>query len=305
MPGRYTLLCNSSQYVAAPSLYKKPGYDPFTDFAPIINAGVSPNLIFAHPSFDAKDLQELIAIGRTKPLSYGSAGAGSTPHLTGERLLKLMAQLPVTHIPYSSAAPAMQAVAGGQVPIGITAMPPAVELIKVGKLRGIAVTSPARMPSLPDVATVAESGFPGYEDYTWIGFFAPTGTSRAIVNQLNQQIAAVLQLPETRERLAAVGFDPVDNTPEQFTGYIKVEVAKWAQVIKDRARESTDWVSGAPVTGCRRGGPGRRTIKPRQQFSSAGYRSPCTKPLQHLVRVSARFRRRTADLLRNAGEVQR
>ncbi len=232
-PDGYTLLCNSSQFVVAPSLYKQPGYDPFTDFAPIINAGVSPNLIFAHPSFNAKDLRELIAIGRTKPLSYGSAGAGSTPHLTGERLLKLMAQLPVTHIPYSSAAPAIQAVAGGQVPIGITAMPPAVELIKVGKLRGIAVTSPARMPSLPDVATVAESGFPGYEDYTWIGFFAPTGTSRAIVNQLNQQIAAVLQLPETRKRLAAVGFDPVDNTPEQFTGYIKVEVAKWAQVIKE------------------------------------------------------------------------
>jgi tripartite-type tricarboxylate transporter receptor subunit TctC len=232
-PDGYTLLCNSSQFAVAPSLYKQPGYDPFTDFAPIINAGVSPNLIFAHPSFNAKDLRELIAIGRTKPLSYGSAGAGSTPHLTGERLLKLMAQLPVTHIPYSSAAPAIQAVAGGQVPIGITAMPPAVELIKVGKLRGIAVTSPARMPSLPDVATVAESGFPGYEDYTWIGFFAPTGTSRAIVNQLNQQIAAVLQLPETRKRLAAVGFDPVDNTPEQFTGYIKVEVAKWAQVIKE------------------------------------------------------------------------
>jgi len=232
-PDGYTLLCNSSQFAVAPSLYKQPGYDPFTDFAPIINAGVSPNLIFAHPSFNAKDLRELIAIGRTKPLSYGSAGAGSTPHLTGERLLKLMAQLPVTHIPYSSAAPAIQAVAGGQVPIGITALPPAVELIKVGKLRGIAVTSPARMPSLPDVATVAESGFPGYEDYTWIGFFAPTGTSRAIVNQLNQQIAAVLQLPETRKRLAAVGFDPVDNTPEQFTGYIKVEVAKWAQVIKE------------------------------------------------------------------------
>jgi tripartite-type tricarboxylate transporter receptor subunit TctC len=232
-PDGYTLLCNSSQFAVAPSLYRQPGYDPFTDFAPIINAGVSPNLIFAHPSFNAKDLRELIAIGRTKPLSYGSAGAGSTPHLTGERLLKLMAQLPVTHIPYSSAAPAIQAVAGGQVPIGITAMPPAVELIKVGKLRGIAVTSPARMPSLPDVPTVAESGFAGYEDYTWIGFFAPTGTSRAIVNQLNQQIAAILQLPETRKRLAAVGFDPVDNTPEQFTGYIKVEVAKWAQVIKE------------------------------------------------------------------------
>ncbi|HET7160242.1 MAG TPA: tripartite tricarboxylate transporter substrate binding protein, partial [Burkholderiales bacterium] len=232
-PDGYTLLCNSSQYVVAPSLYKQPGYDPFKDFAPIINAGVSPNILFAHPSLAATTLQELIALGAKQKLSYGSAGAGSTPHLTGERLLKLLAKLDVTHIPYSSAAPAIQATAGGQVLIGITAMPPAVELIKSGKLRGIAVTSPARMPTLPEVATVAESGFPGYEDYTWIAFFAPAGTSKAIVQQLNQQIAAIVQLPETRKRLAVLGFDPVDNTPEQFAAYIKIEVAKWAKVIKE------------------------------------------------------------------------
>jgi tripartite-type tricarboxylate transporter receptor subunit TctC len=144
-----------------------------------------------------------------------------------------MAKLDVTHIPYSSAAPAIQAVAGGHVPIGLTAMPPTVELIKSGKIRGIAVTSLARMPSLPDVGTVAEAGFPGYEDYTWIAFFAPAGTPKAIVNQLNQQIAAILQLPDTKKRLAALGFDPVDNTPEQFAAYIRVEVAKWAKVIKE------------------------------------------------------------------------
>lgn len=232
-PDGYTLLCNSSQYVVAPSLYKQPGYDPFKDFSPIINGGVSPNILFVHPSVNAKTLQELIALGKAKKLSYGSAGAGSTPHLTGERLLKLLAKLDVTHIPYNGAAPAVQATAGGQVPIGVTAMPPTVELIKGGKLRGIAVTSPGRMDSLPEVATVAESGFPGYEDYTWIGFFAPAGTPRAIVSQLNQQIAALLKLPDTRKRLAALGFDPIDNTPEQFTAYIKVEVAKWAGVIRE------------------------------------------------------------------------
>ena len=115
-------------------------------------------MMFGHPSVAAHNLQELIALGRTAKLSYGSAGAGSTPHLTGERLLKLLAKLDVTHIPYSSAAPAIQAVAGGQVRVGITAMPPTVELIKSGKIRGIAVMSLARMPSLPDVSTVAESG---------------------------------------------------------------------------------------------------------------------------------------------------
>jgi tripartite-type tricarboxylate transporter receptor subunit TctC len=233
VPDGYTLLCNSSQYVAAASLYKNPGYDPFRDFAPIINAGVSPNMIFVHPSVAAKDLQELIALGKKQKLSYGSAGAGSTPHLTGERLLKLMAGLDVTHIPYSSAAPAMLAVAAGQIPVGLTAMPPTVPLIKAGKIRGIAVTSPARMPSLPDVGTVAEQGYPGYEDYTWIGFFAPTGTPKAYVTKLNGAIAAIVAQPETKERLAVLGFDPVQNTAEQFTAYIKVEVTKWAKVIKD------------------------------------------------------------------------
>jgi tripartite-type tricarboxylate transporter receptor subunit TctC len=232
-PDGYTLLCNSSQFAVAASLYRQPGYDPFKDFAPIVNAGTSPNMIFAHPSVTATSLPELLALGKTRKLTYGSAGAGSTPHLTGERLLKLMARLEVTHIPYSSAAPAIQAVAGGQVPVGITAMPPTVELIKAGKIRGIAVTSLARMPSLPDIGTVAEAGFPGYEDYTWIAFFAPTGTPKAVVAQLNRQVAAILQLPDTRKRLAVLGFDAVENTPEQFTAYIRVEVAKWAKVIKD------------------------------------------------------------------------
>src|SRR5258705_2542713 len=233
VPDGDTLLCNSSQYAAAASPYKNPGYDPFKDFAPIINAGVSPNMIFVHPSVAAKDLQELIALGKKQKISYGSAGAGSTPHLTGERLLKLMAGLDVTHIPYSSAAPAMLAVAAGQIPVGLTAMPPTVPLIKSGKIRGVAVTSPARMPSLPDVGTVAEQRVPGYEDYTWIAFFAPIGTAKTIVDKLNSSIAAILQLPDTKERLAALGFDTVNNTPQQFTAYIREEVTKWAKVIKE------------------------------------------------------------------------
>jgi tripartite-type tricarboxylate transporter receptor subunit TctC len=219
--------------VVAPSLYSDPGYDPFKDFAPIINAGVSPNILFAHLSVAAKNLQELIALGKTRKFSYGSSGTGSTPHLTGERLLKTMAGLDIIHIPYSSAAPAVNAVVAGQVPLGLTAMPPAMQLIKAGKIRGIAVTSPHRMPSLPEVATVAESGFPGYEDYTWIGFFAPAGTPKAIVDKLNHDVAAILRLPDTKERLAVLGFDPINNTPEEFTAYIRVEVTKWAKVIKD------------------------------------------------------------------------
>jgi tripartite-type tricarboxylate transporter receptor subunit TctC len=232
-PDGYTLLCNSSQYVVAPSLYRDPGYDPIKDFAPIINVGVIPNILFVHPSVPAKNLQELIALAKTRKLSYGSAGTGSTPHLTGERLLKMMAGLDITHIPYGGAAPALNAVAAGQVPLGVTAMASAMQLIKAGKIRGIVVTSPQRIPALPDVATVAESGFPGYEDYTWYAVFAPAGTPRAMVDMLNRSIAAILQLPETKERLAVLELGPINNTPAEFAAYIKIEVTKWAKVIKE------------------------------------------------------------------------
>ncbi len=232
-PDGHTLLCNSSQFVVGVSLYKEPGYNAFKDFAPIINAGTSPNIIFVTPSTAAKDLKELIALGKKQKLQYGSAGAGSTPHLTGERLLKLLAGLDIQHVPYSSAMPAILATVSGQVPIGLTAMPPSMPLVKSGKLRAIAVTSPQRMPSLPDVGTVAEQGFPGYEDYTWIAYFAPAGTPKAIVDRLNRSVAAIVAAPEAKERLSALGFDPVNNTPEQFAAYIKIEVAKWAKVIKE------------------------------------------------------------------------
>jgi tripartite-type tricarboxylate transporter receptor subunit TctC len=232
-PDGYTLLCNSSQFAVSARLYSKPGYDPFKDFATVINAGVSPNIITAHPSMPPNNLKELIAWAKSNKLSYGSAGTGTTPHLTGERLLKTMVGLPVVHVPYSGAAPAINAVTANQVPIALTAMPPAVQLIKSGKLKGIAVTSPQRMPSLPDVVTVAESGFPGYEDYTWIAFFAPAATPKAIVVKLNHEIAAAIAKPDAHERLAVLGFDPIQNTPEQFAAYLKVEVEKWGKVIQD------------------------------------------------------------------------
>ncbi len=229
----HTLLCNSSQYVASYSLYKDPGYNAYKDFMPIINAGTSPNIIFANPGTPAKDLKELIALGKAKKLQFGSAGAGSTPHLTGERLLKIMSKLDIEHVPYSSAMPAVLATIAAQVPIGITAMPPTVQLIKSGRIRGIAITSQQRMPSLPEVGTVAEQGFPGYEDYTWIGFFAPAGVPKPIVDRLNKGIAGIVAMPDVKERLSAAGFDPVNNTPEQFSKYVSEEIVKWAKVIKE------------------------------------------------------------------------
>jgi tripartite-type tricarboxylate transporter receptor subunit TctC len=232
-PDGYSLLVHSSAYVVNPSLYRNAGYDPVKSFAPIINAGASPNMLYVHPSFQVRTLKELIAAGKTKPLNYASPGIGTTPHLTVELLLKTMNKLELTHVPFNGAAPALTAVLGGQLPLGSGALPPLVAPVKAGKLRGIAVTSLKRSDALPDVPTVAEAGFSGYEDYTWIAFFAPGGTPRAIVDKLNADIDKVLKLPDVQERLAVLAFDYTSNTPQQFTEYVKKEVAKWGKVVRD------------------------------------------------------------------------
>jgi tripartite-type tricarboxylate transporter receptor subunit TctC len=229
----YTILVNSSVFAVNPSLYKNAGYDPVKDFAPIIVAGISPNIVFVHPSVAVNSLQALIALAKQKPLSYASAGIGTTPHLTGELLFKTLARVDITHVPYSGGGPAVIAVVGAQTPVGITAIPTVLPMIKNGRLHAIAVTSQQRAPALPEVLTVAEQGFPGYSDYTWIAFLAPAATPREIVAKVNADIARVLQTPDARERLAGIGFDPMANSPRVFSDYLKSEVVKWAKVVRD------------------------------------------------------------------------
>jgi len=229
----YTILAHTSAFAVNPSLFRNAGYDPIKDFAPVIVAGVTPNMLFVHPSVAARTLAELIALAKAKPLSYATPGAGTTPHLTAELLLKTMGGANITHIPYTSGALAVNAVVGGQVPVGSAAIPTVVPFVKAGRLRGIAVTSAQRAPALPEVPTVAESGYPGYEDYTWIAFFAPHGTPRGIVEKLNAEITKVLQVPAVKERLGPLGFDHNPNTPAQFADYLKREIVKWAKVVKE------------------------------------------------------------------------
>jgi tripartite-type tricarboxylate transporter receptor subunit TctC len=227
----YTLLMNSSAIAVNVSLYRTPGY-AITDFIPILQGPTTPNLISAHPSVKANNLKELIALARTTPMSYASSGTGTTPHLDMEMIFKSLSKVDITHIPYAPAT-AAAAVVGNQVPIGCTSMPPAVPHLDSKRLKPIAVTTAARSPILPNVPTVAESGFPGFDDHTWFSFFAPAGTSAAVVTRLNKEINRILQHPDVKTRLDAQSLVFTPNTPQQFGTALKVEVARYAKMVKE------------------------------------------------------------------------
>ena len=230
-PDGHTLLFNSSAIAVNVSLYGNPGYT-MRDLVPVIQGPTTPNLISVHPSVKAVTLQQLIALTKTTPMSYGSSGTGTTPHLDMELLFKSMSKVDITHVPIGPAQ-AVTAVVGNQVPIGSTSMPPAVPQVKAGRLRPVAVTSAQRSGVLPDTPTVAESGFPGFADYTWFSLFAPAGTPPAIVKKLNAEINRILQLPDVKERLAVLSLEYTPNSPAEFAATFKEEVAKYAKMVKE------------------------------------------------------------------------
>jgi tripartite-type tricarboxylate transporter receptor subunit TctC len=233
-PDGYTVLVASSSYVVNPSLYSKPSYDPYKDFAPVTVAAASPNVLVVHPSVPAKTLQELVALIRANPgkHNYAQPGTGTTPHLSGE-LFRLTFKLDIVNVPFGGAGPAVASAVGNQTPIAWVALPPASPHIKSGALRALAVTSARRVPTLPDVPTMAESGAPDQEAETMQGVLFPAGTPREIVDRLQREIARIVALPDVRDRLAGMGFEPVANTPEEFADYIRSEINKWAKVIRE------------------------------------------------------------------------
>ena len=231
-PDGYTLMIGSTNLAVLPSLTKV-GFDPLKDYTSIILIATAANILLVHPGVPAKNMQELLALARAKPgaLNYASGSTGASTHLAGE-LLKAMANVNITHIPYKGTGPAMADLLGGQVQMLFNNPTASLQLVKSGKLRALAVTGEKRMKDLPDVPTVAESGVPGYEASTWWGVHGPKNLPPALVAKLNGEIQRILGMQEVKDRIAVLGSDMVAGGPQNLDKHLAMEVAKWSKVIK-------------------------------------------------------------------------
>jgi tripartite-type tricarboxylate transporter receptor subunit TctC len=231
-PDGYTILVASSSHTINPSVYKKIGYDPARDFAPVTLIAAGPGLLVVHPSVPAKSVKELIALAKSKPgqLIYASAGNGTPPHLAAE-LFKSMAGVDLVHIPYKGNVPAFVDLLTGAVSLSFPTITSGLPQVRSGKLRALGVTSKQRSTVVPDVPTIAESGLPGYEATTWYGMLAPAKTRTSIVSKLHDQMVEVLKLPDIREKLLAQGLESVGNRPDEFAAIISTELVKWSKVV--------------------------------------------------------------------------
>ncbi len=228
----YTFLMHSVAYAVNPSLYSKAGYEVGKDLTSVAIAGVSPNILYVHPSVKANTLPELLALAKTDKLSYASSGNGTTTHLGAELLFRNLAKVDIQHVPFSPAA-AANAVVSGQVPLGSTSIPPVVQLAKAGKVRPIAVTSSRRSSAMPDVPTVAELGYPGFESNTWIGVFAPTGTPEDILQRMNSEINKILSSKAIADNFGAQSLEAMRLDRAATEAYVGAEARKWGAVVKE------------------------------------------------------------------------
>jgi tripartite-type tricarboxylate transporter receptor subunit TctC len=232
-PDGYTVLVISSTLVVNPSLFTKLGFDTLTDLAPISLVGVSPQVLLVHPSVPAANVKELIAWVKANPgkLSYAHAGTGTPGYLAGE-MLKQAFSLDLVAVSFNGGGPAITATIGGHTPILYTSISTAAGHIKQGSVRVLAVTGAHRSPALPDVPTLAEAGARDQESDIILGLLVPSGTPQTVIDRLNRAIVAIVAMPEVRERLAALGFEPIASTPGEFADRIKWEIDKWAKVIR-------------------------------------------------------------------------
>lgn len=229
----YTLILVASGHAIVSHLYADLPYDPQRDFTPISLVGSSPNMLLVRADSPFKSVADVLAAARAKPgaLSYGYPGNGTSPHLAGE-LLKYMAKVEITPVPYKGGAPSLNDLLGGHIPMSINNIPESIGQVRAGAVRPLGVTTAQRSPVLPDVPPIAEAGLPGYDTGVWWGFLAPAGLPARITAKLAKDCAAVVQVPAVRERLLSLGATPIGSSPQEFADLIRSDYEKWGPVIK-------------------------------------------------------------------------
>ena len=234
-PDGYTVMLGAVGNLGVNAFFfKKMGYDPLQDLAPVTLAVSGGNVLVVHPSVPAKSVKELIALARARPgeLAYGTSGTGGAGHLAGA-LFQSMAKIELLHVPYKGGAPAMVDLVAGQVQLAFASSPTAVTSVNAGRLRALAVTTARRSKIFPDLPTIAEAGVPGYEAHSWYGFVVPAKTPQSIIARLNKEIVQILNMPDTGEALLKQGLEAWTSTPEAFGAYIKSEYDKWGRIIRE------------------------------------------------------------------------
>ena len=232
-PDGYTLLMGLSTLAINPSMYATVPYDALRDFAPISQAVSGPNVLILHPSVPARTVKELIALAKAKPgsLTFGSAGMGTSPHLSAE-LFKTLAHVDMVHVSYKGIAPAVADLLGGHVSLSFSVVPPAIPHVKTGKLRALAVSTAKRSALLPELPTIDEAGVPGYDAVSWYATLAPAGTPQPVVSKLNTEITRQLQAPELRTKLAGLGLEVKTSTPEECAAFMSADWKSWDKIIR-------------------------------------------------------------------------
>jgi tripartite-type tricarboxylate transporter receptor subunit TctC len=238
-PDGYTLLINTIPFVANTFLYKKLPYDPLNDFIPLMQVSASPSLLAVHPSVPAHSVKALIALAKSRPgeLNYGSAGPATNPHIAGE-LFNLLGKVNIQAVHFKGGGPAIIAAISGEVGVLFTNFAETSEFAKAGRLRALGVSGTKRMPTMPDVPTIAEAGLPGYEFTTWHGMWAPKNTPRPIVALLNDRLKKTLAAPDQQKRFRDRGLDVIASSPEEFAAHVQNEYRKWGRVIKERGMKA-------------------------------------------------------------------